>query len=159
MQGKKALFLFLALLLPVGVFVFLKLFGKNEFDVPAFYQDKAPAVADCGVTYKTPYALPDSVMTKLSAQKKNDLYLIHFSDTLSSRIREEIKYDEISFVDGDVIGTENVEQFKKCVLLIPTTEDLIAIDKDGKIRGYYTSSDREEVDRLLLEIEILLKKY
>jgi hypothetical protein len=70
-----------------------------------------------------------------------------------------VKYNEITFVDGNVLADRNGEHFKKCVLLVPAAEDLIAIDKEGKIRGYYTSSDREEVDRLLLEIEILLKKY
>lgn len=159
MQGKKALFLFLALLLPVGVFIFLKLFGKNEFDVPAFYQDKAPSVAGCDFEYHAPYLLPDSVMTQLSALRNTELYLIHFSETLSTRIREEVKYSEIEFVDGKKLAGVRDDQFRKCVLLIPGMEDLIAVDKQGKIRGYYTSSDREEVDRLLLEVEISLKKY
>jgi hypothetical protein len=156
MQGKKALFLFLALLLPVGIFVFLKFFGKNEFDVPALYQDKAPIAANCSYKYQAPYFLPDSLMKQLSSGGGNLLYLIHFSE-LSSRMKEEIKYSEITFVDGSAVAKS--DQVKKCVLLIPVSEDLVVVDKDGKIRGYYTSSDREEVDRLLLELEILLKKY
>jgi hypothetical protein len=158
MQGKKALFLFLALLLPVGIFIFLRSFGKNEFDVPAFYQDKAPIVAECGLSYKAPYVLPDSVMTQLAGEGKNELYLIHLSGDLSSRIKQEIKDKEVTFVEGTLFQ-KNIEQFKKCILLVPAQEDLIVVDSLGKIRGYYSSLDREEVDRLLLETKILLKKY
>lgn len=157
MQGKKALFLFLALLLPVGIFVFLKFFGKNEFDVPALYEDKAPVVdADCGVTYSTGYTLADSVMTQLSAQNQNEVYLIHFSD-LSSRMKQEIRDTEVTFVDGNVFS--NADTFRRCILVVPSGEDLILVDKLGKLRGYYRSEDREEVDRLLLELKIILKKY
>jgi hypothetical protein len=158
MQGKKALFLFLALLLPVGIFIFLRLFGKNEFEVPAFYQDKSPMVAECNFTYTAPYVVPDSVMARLAAVGKNELYLIHLSGDLSSRIKQEITDKEVTFVDGKLFEN-NVEQFRKCILLVPAQEDLIVVDSLGKIRGYYSSLEREEVDRLLLETKILLKKY
>lgn len=160
MQGKKAIFLFLALLLPVGIFIFLRTFGKNEFDVPAFYQDKAPiANSACQYKYQFPYHIADSVMTKLLAKQKNKLYLIHFSD-LTSRMKQEITHKEVSFVPGnDFTSLEELESLKKCILIVPAAEDLVLVDADGKIRGYYASTDREDVDRLLLELEILLKKY
>lgn len=158
MQGKKALFLFLALLLPVSIFIFLKLFGKNEFDVPAFYQNVAPTAPGCTFTYRAPYSLPDSLMTEMSAAKMSELYLIHFSE-LPARITDEIKYSEVTFVDGKQLAGSDSTVLKKCILLVPKEEDLMVVDKTGKIRGYYSSVDREEVDRLLLEIEILLKKY
>jgi hypothetical protein len=159
MQGRKAVYLFLALLLPIAIFIFLRTFGKNEFSVPAFYQDTAPKPSSsCVGDYNMPYSLPDSVMTKLRAAKKADLYVIYYSDDIQTRIKQEITYDEVSFVNAKSIrGDNNV--FRNCVLLIPASEDMVVVDKDGKIRGYYASADREEVDRLLLEIEILLKKY
>jgi hypothetical protein len=160
MQGKKALFLFLALLLPVGIFIFLKVFGKNEFDVPAFYQDKAPIVsASCKHNYQFPYRVADSVLSRLELKQKNKLYLIHFSE-LTSRMKQEIIHKEVSFVSANDLGDqEQLVDLKTCVLLVPGAEDLVVVDGDGKIRGYYTSTNREEVDRLLLELEILLKKY
>jgi hypothetical protein len=158
MKGQKAIFLFLALLLPIGIFIFLRTFGKNEFDVPAFHQDKVTAVAGCTFAHQAPYSLPDSVMSIVEQSGKNDLYLVNFTDGISGRIKQEVKHKEISFIDGNSSALSN-DKIKKCVLLIPASEDMVAIDKNGKIRGYYTSTDREEVDRLLLEIEILLKKY
>jgi hypothetical protein len=159
MQGKKALYLFLALLLPVGIFIFLRTFGKNEFEVPAFYQDVAPThSADCAGTYEAPYSVPDSVMKKLSAGKESELYVIYYVEEIQSRIKQEVKYDEVAFVDSKNLGGSNIK-LKNCVLLVPGAEDMIVVDKDGKIRGYYVSTDREDVDRFLLELEILLKKY
>lgn len=158
MQGKKALLLFLALLLPVSIFIFLKLFGKNEFDVPAFYQDKAP-VTGCEFNYSAPYKVADSVMAKLSAKRKTDLYMIYFSQ-ITSRMQQEIDTGAVAIVNGQEEWTEDQRAtFRKCVLAVPKSEDIVLVDKEGKIRGYFVSTDREEVDRLLLELEILLKKY
>lgn len=39
------------------------------------------------------------------------------------------------------------------------TENFILIDKEKRIRGYYDGTDQEEVDRLIHEIEVLLKEY
>ncbi|WP_266362285.1 SCO family protein [Tellurirhabdus rosea] len=38
-------------------------------------------------------------------------------------------------------------------------EGLVLVDKDGHIRGYYKGTDKEDVDRLVLEIRILLDIY
>jgi hypothetical protein len=48
---------------------------------------------------------------------------------------------------------------KKCIFLMNDTNDLLLLDRKGIIRGHYLSSDREEVDRLITEVTILLKKY
>jgi len=39
------------------------------------------------------------------------------------------------------------------------SEKLILIDKQGHIRGFYDGTDKKEVDRLILEIRVLLKIY
>jgi len=39
------------------------------------------------------------------------------------------------------------------------TSKFILVDKEGRIRGYYNGIDREEVDKLIVEIEILLAEY
>jgi protein SCO1 len=38
-------------------------------------------------------------------------------------------------------------------------EGFILVDKEGHIRGYYKSTDKAEVDRLILEIRVLLDIY
>ena len=62
----KVLFLFLALGLPIVVFVFLKLFGKNQFAVAPLFQDSIQSPVGCNsFAYQTPYTIPDSLLTKL----------------------------------------------------------------------------------------------
>ncbi|MFN8353298.1 MAG: SCO family protein [Spirosomataceae bacterium] len=39
------------------------------------------------------------------------------------------------------------------------SEKLILIDKEGHIRGFYDGTDKKDVDRLILEIKILLEMY
>jgi hypothetical protein len=157
MNIKKAILLSLALLLPVAVFVFLKFFGKNEFDVPAFYQDgKPPVTSDCSYSYAMPYVIPDSVMVLVRKDENKSLYVVHFSSPENlSRVVENYGSD-IDVITDPKLGDPHV---RKCVLLMKESQDIILIDDQKRIRGYYTSKDREEIDRLLLELDILLKKY
>ncbi|GAB3987097.1 hypothetical protein GCM10028807_06060 [Spirosoma daeguense] len=39
------------------------------------------------------------------------------------------------------------------------SEKLVLVDKDGIVRGFYDGTDKEDVDRLVLEIRILLDIY
>lgn len=158
-MAKKILFLSLALLLPVLVFVFLKFFGKNEFDVPLLYQEGVTEVPNgCDVKYPVPYALPDSVMGKFS-EEKSSVIVIDFSEQPSAEmqaIKDEFKndvvirsYSSVNFADKNFI--------RDCVLLMKQYS-IVMIDSENRIRGYY-ENDREETDRLAVELKIVLKKY
>ena len=59
MLNKKTLFLFLALVLPIGIFLFLKFFGRNEFSVEPLYTRVYPEVTEGCTASKVP-ALYDS---------------------------------------------------------------------------------------------------
>ena len=39
------------------------------------------------------------------------------------------------------------------------TEKVVLIDKEKNIRGYYNATKREDIDRLILEIQVLLQEY
>lgn len=39
------------------------------------------------------------------------------------------------------------------------SEKMVLVDKEGVIRGFYDGTDRKEVDRLLVEIKVLLNNY
>ena len=39
------------------------------------------------------------------------------------------------------------------------TENFILVDKEKRIRGFYDGTDREEIDKLLKDIEILKASY
>jgi protein SCO1 len=52
---KKTAFLILTLAIPVGIFLFLKIFGTNTFEVPVLYENGIPG---CPET-KGPFHIPD----------------------------------------------------------------------------------------------------
>jgi hypothetical protein len=163
MKGKKILLLFLALFLPACVFVFLKMFGKNEFEVPVLHQDVViKKFPECNFDYRIPYFLPDSVMNKIEAQEKGSLYLVNFStsEAALNRLKAETKEEDLKFVEASRLsGNESTEKrIKECVFLTQTA-DLVLVDKQKRIRGYYSSENLDDVDRLILEIKIILKKY
>jgi hypothetical protein len=164
MKGKKTLFLFLALLLPGCIFVFLKIFGKNQFDVPLLYQEgKIEAPADCGYSYDVPYSIPDSIMKKIESGGRSALYVLNFSgaQAVLNRLMTETQGEDLSFVlASDLFGDANAQRIiKDCILLMKAPADLVLIDTEKRICGYYSSAKLDDVDRLLLETKILLKKY
>ncbi|WP_276370364.1 hypothetical protein [Chryseolinea sp. H1M3-3] len=162
MKVKKIVLLFLALLFPACVFVFLKFFGKNEFNVPPLYTDVYPeGVSECGVNITLPYHIPDSVMSSLQLSA-DSLTLIHFGElnTESRNQLSRVKKEHGMEVKTNILDDQrNAAVLKKCVFFLKEPFDLVLIDDEGVIRGQYVSGDRDEIDRLLMELSILFKKF
>jgi len=159
MKFKKGILLFLALLFPVCIFVFLKFFGKNEFDVPPLYADVYPEGASaCNVTVTLPYHIPEEERANLLSG--DSLTLIHFGE-LTTIAEQQLK--RVTNEHGKEIKLHffpsSASRVKKCVFFLKDEYDLVLVDHEGVIRGEYVLDDREEVDRLLTELSILLKKY
>lgn len=159
MSGKKVLFLCLALLLPVGTFLFLKFFGKNKFEVPFLHEQPITAAAGCDYAYPSPYLLADSIMRSIQNGKESNLYLLNFSNdpTVVNTITDDFAETEVMLVDGPSIS--GLPDFEKCVLLKPENADLVLIDSKKRIRGYYEAADLDELDRMVVEVRILIDRY
>ena len=160
-MNKKSLYLFLGLLLPVLVFLFLKFFGRNSFDVPLLFQQPIQAPEGCDRSYSHPYVLEDSVFKSFGVEQ--GLVLIDFSKNGEELARVVVDYDkiEIKVVSASdmKISDEQNQYLKQCILLLAADQDLALIDQKKQIRGQYTSTDRDEMDRLQAELKILLKRY
>jgi hypothetical protein len=162
MNIKKATFLFLALLLPACVFMFLKFFGKNEFDVPPLYSESYPeGVSECAVSIALPYHIPDSLKSTLGVAD-DGLTLIYFGELNEeaqkqfSRVKKETGSEiKIKLLSASDMNT----RVMKCVFFLKKPYNMVLIDEKGFIRGQYVSDDRDEIDRLLTEVAILLKKF
>jgi hypothetical protein len=164
MRGKKILFLFLALLLPICVFLFLKLFGKNEFAVQPLFQDSLPENFSGCPPVQLPYKIHTETLSQIISDT-DSLGLIYFktdnssreSDNQMARIRREFKSDKILLT----IATGNLlnDHTRKCIFLLKDPYDLVLVDRKGVVRGQYVSHDRDEMDRLITEVDIILKKY
>jgi hypothetical protein len=163
MKGNKLIFLFLAFLLPVLIFLFLKFFGKNEFAVEPLFSTEAPEIPSGCTPVSIPYHVPDSV-TKTLTLENDSLTLLVFGKPDKEALTQLARVDE-EFGD-DAIHQKIIEQthpeytsLKQCIFFLKEPFDLVLVDRRGTIRGQYVVNDREEVDRLLTEIAIILKKY
>jgi hypothetical protein len=159
--SKKSIFLFLGLLLPVLVFLFLKFFGKNEFDVPLPHQEKIQAPSGCGNEYPHPYIVKDSIILAI-APARRELRLLDFGADkkgLEQMLFDYLNQVSLVTVDGWELSKQQRQYLLTCVLLVPGNEDLVLLDNANRIRGYYNSKSREDMDRLEAELNILLKRY
>ena len=185
MKFKKIIFLLLALLLPVLIFIFLKSFGKNKFDVAPLFQEAVEVPLDCSIRYKFPYTIPDSILARFSWNHNDSLALVVFDDTFDtsrqkisiqlSRLNVEFK-EELSYVvysenakaerglqhnSNSVVEISNPQfsLFRKCIFLVKAYDNAVLVDSAGRIRGQYNLTNLDDADRLIVELKIILKKY
>jgi protein SCO1 len=85
------------------------------------------------------------------------VYVIGKSDSIRSRLGVPSK--SVLQVTGSV---SDVSHFARCGLILPDSAGLfnqwVLIDPLGRIRGYYDSRRFDEIDRLKVEIKILLRE-
>ena len=164
MKGKKILFLTLALLLPVIIFIFLKMFGRNEFSVPALYQDgELTSPENCNFNYRIPYSIPDTISAQLQLNPKDSLHVIYFEPGLRDQLKRvsvEFSSARIQIIaPSDLAGIKDIGGLKECILLMTAKQSVILIDNRRRIRGYYDASDLDEMDRLIIELNVILKRF
>ena len=164
MSGKKALFLFLAFMLPVCVFLFLKIFGKNEFAVQPMFQKELPEnISGCDDVH-LPYKVDKKIVDEILSGK-DSLVLIYFErenpskESLNQMRRAEKLMKDYPMQIAAVETSSPLANNKRCVFLVKDPYDLVLLDHNGLIRGQYVSDDLDEMDRLLTEVDIILKKY
>lgn len=158
MKSKKIIFLFVALLVPSIIFVFLKMFGKNQFDVDVLYTDNMPEFTDkCNASYTLPYHLPDSVFAGLN--KGDSAVFVYFGDANTTNFINRVLSRYSSDPVGHKVFDRSNAALRECIFILEEPFDVALVDTKGRIRGQYNSSEREEVDRLITELAILLRKY
>lgn len=162
--SRKAFYLFLALILPGLVFLFLKYFGKNEFAVEPLFVKEAPVSMTGCDAITLPYSLPDSIRKPLF-REQDSLSLILFGalkgNTMESqwkRVQQELRTDPVQFLHR-ADTTETTQTLRQCTFLLREPFEAVLVDRRGVIRGQYDLADREDTDRLITEVIIILKKY
>jgi hypothetical protein len=156
----KYLVLILAFILPGFVFFFLKKFGKNEFDVAPLYRDALPArTSDCPPVGPGPYRIPETILKSLgwSEPARLTLYAFTADEQQLGRIADAFEGDEVYLVKV-TYGHDSLAVWSRCYLFNTEQKPLLLVDQQRQIRGHYFNT-REEVDRLLTEAAIILKKY
>src|SRR5690606_11238521 len=161
MKGGKVIILIAALAVPIAVFLFLKIFGKNEFAVEPLFTDAVPE-NNCGVEYSLPYRIPDSVRSTLPFDESTALVVIRFPDGAESaarnfrRVEDTFANDPVPFVRLPRTGNERL---RECIYFLDGNFSAVAVDRVGAIRGRYELADLKDADRLSVELKIMLRKY
>lgn len=154
----KKIILFVALPLPVIVFIFLKLFGKNEFDVPVYYVNGVEKnIPGCN-SYGSPYTLPDSALNAWGWKgAKATLIVLNEKGIENNLSRIASHFDQDDYTTLRI--NDAPYEVKTCMLLAGDSSQVVMIDEQKRIRGYYTPTTNKEKDRLEVELKILLKQY
>lgn len=157
-MNKKIVYLFLALLLPGLIFVFLKYFGKNEFDIPVYYTEGIKDVSgDCKLKSEGQYYVPDSVLIKMN-WRTGVMLILQATDKERTELNQLISNSNFENLQLNYLN-EGDSKIKNCILLMKDPWNAVLIDEQKRIRGYYKLGHRDDMDRLEVELKILLKKY
>lgn len=211
MQG---MVLLCILLVPILIFLFLKGFGSNSYDLPIFFEKGVDSPFQECASDTAQHYIPDFVFTNQEGktvgrddmegyvtivdffftscpsicpimsdemERVNDMFRDHPEVRIMS-ISIDPEYDspEIlqeyadkhhaeagkwDFLTGDKLETYRLA---RCGFVIPTIDGMgvpddfvhsdkfVLVDRQGRIRGYYSGTDREAVDLLMLEAKVLL---
>src|SRR5271154_6842740 len=136
-MNRKFVYLFLALLLPGLIFVFLKRFGKNQFDIPFFYKNSADSLnAICGTSYSNPYSLADSVLKKTGWRRAGaTLFTVDVAEPDNKqlkRISDTFSRAEYSIIDINPrqLGAATYKRWTSCVFFTAPPWNLVLMDKE-----------------------------
>ncbi|UII32051.1 hypothetical protein LVD17_27590 [Fulvivirga ulvae] len=168
----KIVFLIVMLAIPLAIFIFLRIFGENRFDIPVYYADGVDkAYTGCTFT-EGRFLVPDSLTegnTSLFMFFKDDgTYNLRELDNQLSRLTELFVADTPKvtiFATDSLPGSElhitylpkeSMKMIMTCALVTDVYNQFILVDKEGQVRGYY-DTDLDEIDRLVVEIKILLE--
>lgn len=165
MMGRKIFYLAAALALPVAIFLFLKFFGKNEFAVEPLYQTSVPS-AGCDYAYQVPYVVPDSIRAMLSPGAMLGVVVFQdgekssTADRLIKRLEALFPGDPVSYHKvGENVSTDGFTTLRECVFFLADNASVTIVDRDGRIRGQYEGASMEDVDRMIVEMKIMLRKF
>lgn len=162
----KAGMLTVVLVLPALVVLFLRGFAENHFQLPYLIPltDSLGRVAMNGkdtVFYQVPIS-DKSKIKVISFWKDNasKQFLEQYS-RVEKLVSKEVSVEKITGneVEKEAIQTYRVAPLKKGNAIIPSTEQLVLLDKKGYIRGLYEATNPEEIDRLTAEVKVLLDIY
>ncbi len=217
----KAGILIVVLVLPALVFIFLKSFGDNKFDLPYFFpelDESGQVVITNGDTVFNTiqnFQLLDHDSLNFQLAEQSDIKIVNFFFTrcgticpisnhnldrvketfkLDSRLsylsisvdpvydtpstlkkyieKNNFKHDSWKFLTGEKakiydlaikefkIPVSDASTYDSTIKSIDETfihsDKFLLLDSDNHVRGIYTGTDNEEIDRLKLEIKILL---
>jgi hypothetical protein len=119
--------------------------------------------SDCNYDYAAPYRVADTVMDALPLNKQDSLYVFYFDDAVRpamERIPSELRGAPVQVISPSAVPSAlDKTLLRQCILLMQGDTSIAVVDHSRRIRGYYRGSERDEIDRLIVEMKIILKQY
>ena len=155
---RKGFVLLFALLFPVIVFLFLKFFGQNEYELSVYNSSCSDLIENLlsesnnninnikllDVRLNDDNLLIDNYIDKLDIT--NEIKVITLSDQLRNLEWLSIRADKL-LIENLTTCVDNIVFDKSFILLM---------DSKNNVRGHFYSADREEIERLDVEMDILI---
>jgi hypothetical protein len=107
--------------------------------------------------------VPDSIIAQLGIDKRDSLYVIYFDPSVAPPMRRaaaEYAHAPVKVIGpSDIPANINKTTLQQCAFLMKRDASVVMVDHMRRIRGQYDGSSRDDIDRLLVEIDIILKNY
>lgn len=165
-------------MVPSLIYIFLRGFGDNKFEIPVFYEEGI-SIVGCNSESNATH------LVQFEAYDMQGAQLFYFPQWVDSDEfyrqcdRIKAKQPNISFTAiadttllsalGNVLVVSDeihLYQIANCALIWgqemaiskPIYNQLVLVDKKKQIRGYYLGNELEEMDRLDIELDILKRE-
>lgn len=158
---KKGFILLFSLLFPIIVFLFLKFYGQNEYELSVYNSSCSEIIDEYIINdfnRKNNIRIVDIRMTDNDILVDNYINKLEINDqieviTLSNKLRN---LNWLNLVVDEVL----IERLSGCIQNEYLEKSFILLlDKQNRVRGHFYSADRKEIERLDVEIDILLLEY
>lgn len=154
---RKGFILLFALLFPIIVFLFLKFFGQNEYELSVYKSSCFDVVENLLIENNQKnnnIKLLDVRLDDNNILINNYINKLEFNSeieviTLSDQLRN-LKWLSIE------VEKSLITDLSSCISNIEFSKSFILLlDSKNKVRGYFNSTERGEIERLEVEIDIL----
>ena len=158
---KKGFILLFSLLFPIIVFLFLKFYGQNEYELSVYNSSCSEIIDEYIINdfnRKNNIRIVDIRLTDNDILVDNYINKLEINDqieviTLSNKLRN---LNWLNIVVDKVL----IERLSGCIPNEYLEKSFILLlDKQNRVRGHFYSADRKEIERLDVEIDILLLEY
>ena len=154
---RKGFVLLFALLFPVIIFLFLKFFGENEYELSVYNSSCSESI---GKIFSDSNISLNNIKI-LDVRLNNDNLLIdNYVNKLD--ISDEIKVITLSYQPRNLkwlnikVDSLLIKNLTTCIENVVFDKSFILLlDNKNNVRGYFNSADRREIERLDVEIDIL----
>ncbi len=166
-KALKGVILVSILLIPIFIFLFLKFFGQNKFDIPVYYSEGVTSPFPFCENYSGQYSVEGLAKENLPGVfmffEESEEFIFPQLNNIQNRLTEsvgEVGYTiyvrDTSLSEVHALDSAIFNQKIHCQFISDTLNQYILVDSKSRIRGYY-NPEREEIDRLIVELKILLE--